>query len=42
MIKFVMRLTRYPDMTRVDFKVYRMNKHGPLFMSNTDAMGAKK
>ncbi|MES9825855.1 MAG: EthD domain-containing protein [Candidatus Thiodiazotropha endolucinida] len=42
MIKFVMCLTRHPNMTREEFKDYWMNKHGPFFMSNTDAMGAKK
>ena len=42
MIKFVMCLTRRPDMTREEFKDYWMNKHGPFFMSNADAMGAKK
>ena len=42
MIKFVMCITRHPDMTREDFKDYWMNKHGPFFMSNADAMGAKK
>ena len=41
MIKFVMCLTRHPDMTREEFKDYWMNKHGPFFMSNADAMGAK-
>ncbi len=29
-------------MTRAEFKDYWMNKHGPFFMSNADAMGAKK
>jgi hypothetical protein len=29
-------------MTREDFKDYWMNKHGPFFMNNADAMGAKK
>ena len=29
-------------MTREEFKDYWMNKHGPFFMSNTGAMGAKK
>jgi uncharacterized protein (TIGR02118 family) len=42
MIKFVMCLTRHPDMSRQEFKDYWMNKHGPFFMSNADAMGAKK
>ena len=42
MIKFVMCLTRHPDMSREEFKDYWMNKHGPFFMENADAMGAKK
>jgi len=42
MIKFVMCITRHPDMTRGEFKDYWMNSHGPFFMGNADAMGAKK
>jgi len=42
MIKFIMCLTRHPDMTRKEFKDYWMNKHGPFFMSNADSMGAKR
>lgn len=42
MIKFVMCLTRHPSMTREAFKDYWMNKHGPFFMSNAAAMGAKR
>ena len=42
MIKFVMCLTRHPDLTREEFKDYWMNKHGPFFMENADAMGAKR
>lgn len=42
MIKFVMCITRHPDMSREVFKDYWMNKHGPFFMENADAMGAKK
>ena len=42
MIKFVMCLTRHPDMTREEFRDYWMNKHGPFFMSNAYAMGAKR
>lgn len=42
MIKFVMCLTRHSDMSREEFKDYWMNKHGPFFMENADAMGAKK
>ena len=29
-------------MTREEFKEYWMNKHGPFFMNNAEAMGAKK
>ena len=29
-------------MTREEFKDYWMNNHGPFFMSNAEAMGAKK
>ena len=42
MVKFVMCLTRHPDMTRKEFQAYWKEKHGPFFMSNADAMGAKK
>lgn len=42
MVKFVMCTTRHPYMTREEFKDYWMNKHGPFFMSNADAMGAKR
>jgi len=42
MIKFVMCITRHPDMTREAFKDYWMLKHGPFFMQNADAMRAKK
>ena len=42
MIKFVMCLTRHPDMSRKEFKGYWMNKHAPFFMKNADVMGAKK
>ena len=42
MIKFVMCITRHPNMTREDFKDYWMNKHGPFFMENASAMRAKK
>ena len=33
MIKFVMCLTRHPDMSREEFKDYWMNNHGPFLMS---------
>jgi uncharacterized protein (TIGR02118 family) len=42
MIKFVMCITRHPDMTRAEFRDYWMNKHGPFFMENAGAMRAKK
>ncbi|MEW8431146.1 MAG: EthD domain-containing protein [gamma proteobacterium symbiont of Ctena orbiculata] len=42
MIKFVMCLTRHPDMTREEVREYWMNKHGPFVMSNAEAMGARK
>ena len=42
MIKFVMCITRHPNMSREDFKDYWMNKHGPFFMKNAQAMRAKK
>ena len=42
MIKFVMCITRHPDMTREEFQDYWMNKHGPFFMGNASAMRAKK
>ena len=42
MIKFIMCLTRHPNMTRAEFRDYWLNQHGPFFMANADAMGAKK
>jgi uncharacterized protein (TIGR02118 family) len=42
MIKFIMCITRHPDMTREAFQDYWKNKHGPFFMRNADSMGAKK
>ena len=42
MIKFVMCITRHPDLSREDFQDYWKNKHGPFFMRNADAMGAKR
>lgn len=42
MIKFIMCITRHPDMTREAFKDYWMKEHGPFFMRNADAMGAKR
>jgi uncharacterized protein (TIGR02118 family) len=40
MIKFVMCLRQHADMTREQFKDYCLNKHGPFFMQNAEAMGA--
>lgn len=42
MIKFVMCITRHPEMTRAAFQDYWMNKHGPFFMQNASTMRAKK
>lgn len=42
MIKFVMCLTRHPDMTREQFQDYWQHQHGPFFMKNAATMRAKK
>ena len=42
MIKFVMCITRHPDLSREAFKEYWTKKHGPFFMANAGAMRAKK
>lgn len=42
MIKFVMCITRHSNLSREEFKDYWKYKHGPFFMENADAMGAKK
>lgn len=42
MIKFVMCLTRHPDMSRAQFQDYWTNSHGPFFMKNAATMRAKK
>jgi uncharacterized protein (TIGR02118 family) len=42
MIKFVMIITRHPDMTREQFQDYWINSHGPFFMKNAGDMRAKK
>ena len=42
MIKFVMCITRHPDMTREQFRDYWLNQHGPFFVQNAAAMRAKK
>ena len=42
MIKFVMCITRHPDMSRAQFQEYWRHSHGPFFMRNAAAMNAKK
>ncbi|MEZ6147238.1 MAG: EthD domain-containing protein [Planctomycetaceae bacterium] len=42
MIKFVMCLTRHPNLTRDEFRDYWMNKHGPFFTKNAAVIGARK
>jgi len=42
MIKFVMCLTRHPDMSRAEFQDYWKNRHGPFFMENAEKMGARR
>jgi len=42
MIKFVMCLTRHPDMAREDFRDYWINSHGPFFMKNAAVIGVRK
>ena len=42
MIKFVMCITRHPDLSRDEFKDYWMHQHGPFFMKNAAVIGAKK
>lgn len=42
MIKFVMCLTRHPDMSREQFQDYWRNNHGPFFMKNAATMRAKR
>jgi hypothetical protein len=42
MIKFVMCITRHPNMTREQFRDYWLNNHGPFFMKNAGDMRAKK
>lgn len=42
MIKFVMCITRHPNMSREEFKDYWKHKHGPFFMNNAGVMGAIK
>lgn len=37
-----MCLTRHPNLSRREFQEYWKNKHGPFFMKNADAMGARK
>ena len=42
MIKFVMCIHRHPDMSREEFQDYWLNKHGPFFQANAQAMRARK
>ena len=42
MIKFVMCITRHPNMTRAQFRDYWQNRHGPFFMRNAAIMRARK
>ena len=42
MIKFVMCLTRHPDLSQDEFRDYWLNNHGPFFMKNAAVMGARK
>ena len=42
MIKFVMCLTRHPDLTREQFQDYWQHQHGPLFMSFAEIFRAKR
>ena len=42
MIKFVMCLTRHPDMSREAFLDYWENKHAPFLMSNSATIGANR
>ena len=42
MIKFIMCITRHPDMSREEFQDYWKSSHGPFFMGSADAMGAKR
>ncbi|MGB0714762.1 MAG: EthD domain-containing protein [Phycisphaerae bacterium] len=42
MIKFVMCLSRHPDLTRAQFLDYWQNQHAPLFQSFAETLGARK
>ncbi len=42
MIKFVMCITRHPNMSRAQFRDYWQNRHGPFFMRNAAIMRARK
>ena len=42
MVKLVMCLCRRSGMSREQFQDYWLNKHGPFFTKNADAMRAKK
>jgi uncharacterized protein (TIGR02118 family) len=41
-IKFVMCLTRHPDMTRQQFQDYWLNQHGPFFQKHAGDLRSKK
>ena len=41
MTKFVMCITRHLNMSGARFQDYWRNSHGPFFIRNADAMGAK-
>lgn len=42
MIKFIMCLTRHPDMTRQQFQDYWLNEHGPFFQKHSGDMKSQK
>ena len=42
MVKFVMCITRHPEMSRQQFREYWEKSHGPFFMSKAHIMGAKR
>ena len=42
MIKLIMCLTRCSDLSREQFQDYWLNRHGPFFQENANAMRSKK
>ncbi len=42
MIKFIMNLTRSPELTRDEFLNYWENSHAPLFKTVSEKLGARK